>query len=767
MHVTDCIITNNIGRYYAIGTARFERCLITGNTGGSGLSFAGMFISCLVGGNTITGDAGYVFDDNWQDHPAYLLNTTAVCDGQHNAFGMLSVNSRRLNSIVCRCGRMTRPSDTYQYGTTAGCLYCGFDEYTGSGYTVDDPMLRGAASPAMSESDFSLYSLSPAYGVGVAPSEDPTGIWWFLCTMDYHGNPWKFDGNGRPVVGASQDTFSGGAYVGGYNGGVSVEGGTIGYNDLATGESLTVGIMRGGSRPIAGFVVNGETNLFVAGGSTAVTVTKAAGVDIAVEPIMTSSWYVDAVNGDDIANTGYHAGSAFKTLAYALTNVFLSSGDKVRALPGVYDQGEMYQSETVLLPSRAVVPEGVTLESTDGAEVTVIKGRLADIEIVPSSASYADWAAGKGMGTNAMRCVYLNSGAKVRGFTVADGRTRGFLPDGGNDHYSVDTCGAGVRGSGTAEYCIFTNCVAFRGGGTYGTPCVNCVFDGNVAMYGGGATSDAYHYGCISRNNVCTGNSNWKGFFYWRKVEECTVLDSFGGPSSLAYVLKNTLILGKIGNWDFTPGPTNFVNCAVATDAGGFNALTSYGGTLAQGVGCIAEPGSAFAMDGWRPVIGANPAVDAGNAEEATRLEETDLSGGQRIYNGAIDIGAIEADWRGIYATDVGSSTKTVQSATENVVESAAHTVCVHPGQSLSATWAGRTGRTTRFELPLRVTGSGTLAVTINGETRTYTASDGECIWRFSSAQAVNDVSAAYVGDDGYGELLAGGRRIGIGISFR
>ena len=102
-------------------------------------------------------------------------------------------------------------------------------------------MLRNAVAAA-SESDFSLYLYSPAFGAAVSPADDPAGIWWYLCTMDYHGNPWKFDSAGRPVAGALQDTFSGGAYVGDGNGGVSVTGGTVGYNDLVTGASLTVKI---------------------------------------------------------------------------------------------------------------------------------------------------------------------------------------------------------------------------------------------------------------------------------------------------------------------------------------------------------------------------------------------------------------------------------------------------------------------------------------------------------------------------------------------
>ena len=196
--------------------------------------------------------------------------------------------------------------------------------------------------------------------------------------------------------------------------------------------------------------------------------------------------------------------------------------------------------------------------------------------------------------------------------------------------------------------------------------------------------------------------------------------------------------------------------------------MTSYGGTVAAGTGCMATNSADLAVDGdGRPVIGSNVAIDKGDMSLFSRTLHTDLSGGRRVYNGAIDIGALEADWRGVYAADIGGNKMNVAAATSNVVETSAHAVRINPGQSIEATWAGRPGRTTRFELPLRVTGTGTLTVTVNGEARTYTAADGDCILRFASALAGNDVKAAYDGTDGYGELLSGSRRVGIGVLFR
>ena len=67
----------------------------------------------------------------------------------------------------------------------------------------------------------------------------------------------------KALAGALQDTFSGGAYVGDGNGGVSVTGGTVGYNDLVTGASLTG---RSADPTKEGGAASNEAN--VSGGST-------------------------------------------------------------------------------------------------------------------------------------------------------------------------------------------------------------------------------------------------------------------------------------------------------------------------------------------------------------------------------------------------------------------------------------------------------------------------------------------------------------------
>ena len=139
-----------------------------------------------------------------------------------------------------------------------------------------------------------------------------------------------------------------------------------------------------------------------------------------------------------------------------------------------------------------------------------------------------------------------------------------------------------------------------------------------------------------------------------------------------------------------------------------------------------------------------------------------------RRTNGGLDIGALEADWRDVYASDIGGHAMVVSNATADVVESGNNTVIVNPGQSIEAVWNGKAnGRGSVFLLPLRVTGTGVLSVTVNGETRTFTAADGETAWQFKSALVANEVTIAYDGEDGYAEILNGKRLAGFELIFR
>ena len=745
LEIADCIVTNNVGKNYALGTAWFERCLIAGNTGGIGLAIDPVFVSCVIGGNTVT-TAGRPYLGVWNAYVTKLYSTTFVGDGAHPIWlssGALA--DFAVNCVIDRgCG-----TAAFSKGGVSGGVLNGFDA-SDMDFVAADPMLRDADKP-----DASLYAKSPALAAAKIPAAGALGeSWWYACPMDFNGRPWTFDAEGRTTAGAVQETFAGGVYVMRGDGYEVTSGGAFGYNDLADGESLTIGFKAGSKLPVAGFAVDGVTNLFgQAGAALTLTATAAAGESVVVEPIYGSTWYVDAENGSD-SNFGYNPATAFKTLATALSNGNLVSGQKVVALPGTYREGTMIQDSSKSVRARGVVPAGVTLASRDGAATTIIEGAKATTVDSSKTESFQEVIA-TGMGKDAVRGVYLQSNAVVEGFTFTNCYTRGAKDDGSGPHGDPDGCGAGVRAanlSGVARNCVFVGNVAFRGGGTHNATAINCVFDGNTALYGGGASSDANQYGCLSKNNVCVYQSSWGGFFYYNVTDSCTVLDSVSGANNKATnSMVNTLVLGKLGNWDWTPGSTNYAHCCFAGDVGGsVQSREDYRTIILAGDGNVIASIKGLPVDGeGRPQVGS-AAVDAADAALSSNVGDVDLLGGQRVYNGVRDVGALEADWRATYGSDV-SRRLAVSFVSPAVVETEDKKVRFTDGTSLEATLNNLTGEA-KFLVRATVSGTGTLSILVNGEVA-KTIAQGEATLELALANAATDkVAFAYAGD-GYADL--------------
>ena len=119
----------------------------------------------------------------------------------------------------------------------------------------------------------------------------------------------------------------------------------------------------------------------------------------------------------------------------------------------------------------AVTKSGITVQSVNGPEQTIIQGWQ-----VPGTTN----------GPGAIRCVCLAGNAVLSGFTLTNGAT---LASG--DEYNSQS-GGGVRAisqSAVVTNCIITgNSAARYGGGVYGYGTLNnCILIGNSATIGGGA----------------------------------------------------------------------------------------------------------------------------------------------------------------------------------------------------------------------------------------------------------------------------------------
>ena len=758
--ILDCVITN-CGAFEAsaISYAWASRCKIFGCRGANGNIVRMSYLSsCLIANCTTPTDGYWIYKDT------LLQNCTVP--------GLVLYGS--VHHYNCVFGKQTRNLP----GNTTDAFYWGsvFDKgrygaiSPSAGYTFADPLFVDETG-----SDWRVLSGSPVLDSARRwfPTED-TAEWGTFATnfaqfatSDLNGKPWRIGGE-MPYAGAWQDAVQSVVVDAPVNY-FAVSGGTCGTNAVEVGASISVSRATNPSRNVQGVAVNGVTNLFadLAGGTWTFTAGDVATVDaMSVTPVTVPDWYVSPSGND--ANDGCSRATPKQTLKAALEMSI--AGDTVHAAAGSYELGTMTVPSGVTtqtaVPARAVVPAGVSLVSDDGAAVTFITGAVGT--------EYADEY---GCGSNAVRCVALDDNAVVRGFTLRDGHAFPcFYTSGDHDYDRNINCGGAFGyGASSRHYahiqdCIITNCSSYNGSAAMLVALVNTRVVGNRAKRG--VTSECDFYGAVVDGNYADQASVHK----FTLIYDSTIgphayrLDgsagyALGERSGNTGTLANTLVLGRYTETALPNAPSN---CVFMLDG------AVQGANLAAiAVDSIVTNLEALALgDDLRP-LAHSIVCDKANTNLYPRSypllwPKIEAWREARRTNGALDIGALEADWRGVYASDIGGRTMEVLDATADVVESGNGTVIVNPGQSIEAVWNGKAnGRGSVFLLPLRVTGTGTLSVTVNGETRTFTAADGETAWQFKSALAANDVSISYDGEDGYAEILNGKRLAGFEIIFR
>ena len=417
----------------------------------------------------------------------------------------------------------------------------------------------------------------------------------------------------------------------------------------------------------------------------------------------------------------------------------------IRVKAGIYDNETMTQSrrfgniasDAYAHKARAVVPSGVSVVGA-GAETTFIVG-----------ASDPDAAAeNRGCGPNAVRCVALAKGVRLSGFTLTGGRTdvgTTTLNNGDDFH------GGGVLAEyGTAETlatvtdCVISNCVARRGGGGFFGIYNRVRFlDNRIIQSGNGsAVRGNGANNCFLANCVIDRNEGYVTVYY-PTLLNCTFgADNTqgGNKDGMALIadaagIRNCFFLGPnsaIGKTN-TVGEvsaTRFYDCVFSpqmkTNLDKQNAKTD-GNKVYVDASCTVTTELAV-TDDLTPVIGANAAVDAANADgyDAAMWDELDVHGNPRRVNGRrLDVGAVEADWKATYSKAIGR--RFTVTAADPDVELVDGGVSIPAGASLAAT----VGRADRANVAYVV------KATVNGEACAVTQ-DGEAVP--SLANGVNEV---------------------------
>ena len=420
--------------------------------------------------------------------------------------------------------------------------------------------------------------------------------------------------------------------------------------------------------------------------------------------------------GDD-GNTGADGDNPFKTLAHVVS-VFTNG--VVYALPGTYSEGVCEEGDTNT-QSRVRVPSMVYLKAIGGSGVTAIKG----------AAPSGDGKTGPG----ATRCVKLDDGAVLHGFTLTGGHVYS-----SNASAPYDECSGGAVHAKTGSViveCTLDGNVAMRAGAGYGGNYIRCVFGTNTALHGTWAGTDIFG----QRNRIkcfdcafVSGGSGVTQAYQFFDLYNCTFSAERGNGPNYECTANNCLIRSK-DNLSCANN-SHFNNCVIAREPGGDASLA---------VGCVITNLSETIDSGCNPAPGS-AAVDFGDRElylagwKAAGINSAfmggDLNGGQRIYNGKIDAGCAEYDWRGDYTGIVGKRRMEVVEASEDVEAEEPDAIRLTDGAKFAVDWdSANGGEALRMACEATVAGSGVLTVSMDGETIATVASGTSSVQWKSTAE--------------------------------
>ena len=728
----DCVVSNCVAsRAASMFGGSEERCLLVDNvsvSGGNAITRTGVARSCILTRNS-------------------------------SRNGIVGQNMKAYNCTVasnyCVSAQLTSNSDCASNTVFAANATGNDVEHTkGVGFCV---LSKASTNPPNCVKETTLFAdylngdFRPYAGSAGTFFGDPAVFGDGGCFADFHGKPFPIGLNGRITAGAVSDLVTSLRIVSPVPGGTDIEG-------VVAAFPVTVTATRA-DRQLLGFEVNGATQA-VSGASVTITEEEASGfTSFVVKPVYNTDWWVDATNGDD-ANNGWSAASTKKTLAGAMSLAW--AGETVHALPGVYDTGTMVQdnpflttttknSTDVVIPSRVVVQTNVTLVAEGAVDETVIEGE-------PNPDTASDYGLGKG----AVRCVYLNNGAKVKGFTLRGGHTDG-TNEVDENNYGGGVVGRTIAGN-AVEDCVVTGCVSHRGGAGFNATFTRCRIVGNRVTGNSPAGRQVALYGCYVADNLARDGGIYSGVVqYHNDIIGCTFAADNGLGTMAGRAEDCRLTVGQQRGYKFwnnvvampyNRSETQVLSNAhhnVFSDAIRFDVLEGEDNVVAS----LEE--IALGPDGV-PLYGS-AAIGAGDFEHAlTNLTgETGLNGVPRGLGGGVDAGAFEFDWLPRFAQDLGGKGLAVTDVDNAVFENGDGLVEI-PSGAISVDWTPASSPTVSCPciFKAKVTGTGTLTVTKDGEPfDTYTQGEhevhffgsGTIALAFAYEPGENDLGGAVLSD--------------------
>lgn len=763
IQVVDCVITNCISVRAAMYCGWYRRCKFYDCQGYGGLfryaNVTASYIdpSCKIGKGVPGASAFEIIGPgtrtyhvtcpvgglaNINDSPRFLVNSL---------FGTAVLTTERGSETEYRYWGSVLASDSWSLN-----------------YSCDHAFMSFAN---LESGDCRLIGNTPATHAGRFPVRGTAewGLWATnyagRITLDIDGNPIHINPNGNPMAGCWQTVADGIWIDTPAKGGLATSSGHLGANLVPPSGTLTLSFTKDATRPLSDYVVNGITNPVPLSCALILSAADVAGGLYLSDCVYSPHWYVDAENGDD-ANSGFISGAAKKTLKAVLGDARVASGDTVHAAEGTYATDpmacEISSANTDMKPDspvkklnmyvRAIVPAGVTLQADGRVEKTVIVG--ARDETAASDRYF--------LGSNAVHCVYLKgSGATICGFTVTGGGTDWYDTAIYANDWVRPIGGGGILSYEPGRYdtyaydCIISNNWGYTATGLRFLNAIRCVVTENHAVEAGGAGREFNAVGSVFDRNY---QGSAAGVFDFARLDSCTF-----GPND-----RNLSDTSSVPAIDYgVSGSAYITNCLVLGSCGGPGAMTAkvFNSVFAKGCGTLPCHESCYIGDGTdvlvdadlRPIPGKNPAVDRGDRTNTHALLPLDLDalGGQRIMNGEIDVGALEADWRPVYARDISRSGRfAVTEVGEDIVETDSGTVAIPDGETLAAIWRNRDGKTSTYNLSVRLAEAGTLTILLNGEPFREVSSVGTTELRFDGPLAENRLDFAYAGN-GSAEIVS------------